>query len=442
MRLLIEGGRIISPGDGINGIGYVLIEDGKIVEAAAGESYQGRPSEEGQEEDGLIVMGAKGKVVTPGLIDMHTHLRQPGQEYKETIHTGSRAAAKGGFTSIACMPNTDPPLDSQTGVEYVLSVARREGLVNVYPIAGITKGLAGGELTEIGALKKAGAVALSDDGHPVMNSEIMRRALEYTTMFAIPIIDHCEDINLSAGGHMHEGYTSTVLGIKGLPPESEEIMISRDILVAGLTGGHIHIAHLSTGRGVEMVREAKKRGVKVTCEATPHHFALTDADVALYNTNAKMSPPLRSSKDVEAIKEGLSDGSIDAIATDHAPHTPEEKEVEFMYAPFGIIGLETAIPLVITELVDKGIITLEEAVGKMTVEPARILGLDKGSLAAGADADVTIIDPEIEIDLEEGYLESKSRNTPLIGRRLKGFPVATIVGGKIVMEDGVIKHNA
>ena len=435
MKILIEGGRIISPGDGLDGVGYVLLQDEKILEASTEKSY------DGPREDGLILINTEAKIVTPGLIDMHTHLREPGREDKETIHSGTRAAAKGGFTSIACMPNTEPPIDNQTGVEYVLSVARREGLVNVYPIAGITKGLAGAELSEIGALKKAGAVGLSDDGHPVMNSEIMRRALEYTAMFKMPIIDHCEDINLSAAGHMHEGYTSTVLGIKGLPPESEEIMIARDNLVAELTGGHIHIAHISTRRGVEMVREAKGRGVKVTCEVTPHHFTLTDEDVSLYKTDAKMSPPLRSADDVAAMKEGLGDGTIDAIATDHAPHTREEKEVEFNNAPFGIIGLETAIPLVITELVEPGVISLPEAIHKMTVDPARILGLNKGTLSPGADGDVTIIDPEAEITVEDGYFESKSRNSPFVGKRLKGIPVATIVGGRIVMEDGVIKDD-
>ena len=435
MKLLIEGGRIISPGDGINGVGYVLIEDGKIVEAAVGRSYKGSRGEE------LTAINVGGKIVTPGLIDMHTHLREPGREDKETIHTGTRAAAKGGFTSIACMPNTEPPIDSQTGVEYVLAVARREGLVNVYPIAGITKGLAGVELTEIGALKKAGAVALSDDGRPVMNSEVMRRALEYTAMFRMPIIDHCEDINLSAEGQMNEGYTATVLGLKGIPAESEEIMIARDILLASLTGGRIHIAHISTRRGVEMVRQAKRQGIRATCEATPHHFTLTDSDVRLYNTNAKMNPPLRSSEDVAAIKEGLRDGTIDAIVTDHAPHTREEKEVEFMYAPFGIIGMETAVPLVMTELVSKGVLTLEEAIAKMTVNPARILGLRKGTLLQGADADVTVIDPEIEVAVEESYFESKSRNSPFIGRKLKGVPVMTIVGGRIVMEDGAVKHG-
>ena len=425
MKLLIKGGRVIDPATGLDEVLDLLIENGKIV------ALKKRISTKGAE-----VIEARGKVVCPGLVDMHVHLREPGREDEETIGTGTRAAAAGGFTSVACMANTTPVIDNQGTVEFIYSQARKTGAVNVYPIGSVTKGLRGEELSEIGELKHSGVVAISDDGEPVRNSEVMRRALEYAKMFDLPIISHCEDKDLSAEGVMNEGYNSTLLGLAGIPGEAEGVMVARDIALAHLAGGHIHIAHISTAKSVQLVRQAKAGGIKVTSETAPHYFSLTDEAVRTFDTNTKMNPPLRTAGDVEAIKEGLKDGTIDVIATDHAPHTVVEKEVEYNLAPFGIIGLETAVPLVLMKLVEEGFLTLTDAITKMSINPAKILGIGKGTLAVGADADVTIIDLSKERTVRPEEFQSKSRNSPFIGWKLKGVASTTIVGGKIVMKDG------
>lgn len=424
MKLLVKGGRVVDPAAGLDGVRDLLIENGKIA------ALRQRISDKGAE-----VINARGKVVCPGLIDMHTHLREPGREDEETIETGTRAAAAGGFTSLACMANTTPVIDNQGTVEFIYSQARRTGVVNVYPIGSVTKGLRGEELSEIGELKHSGVVAISDDGEPVRNSEVMRRALEYAKMFNLPLISHCEDKSLSAEGVMNEGYVSTLLGLAGIPREAEEVMVARDISLAHLAGGHIHIAHISTAKSVELVRQAKANGIRVTCETAPHYFSLTDEAVRSFDTNTKMNPPLRKVEDVEAIVEGLKDGTIDVIATDHAPHTVVEKEVEYNLAPFGIIGLETALPLVL-KLVEEDSLTLTDAIAKMSIRPAEILGIGKGTLSLGADADVTIIDLNREIAVSPEEFQSKSRNSPFIGWKLKGVAVAIVVGGSIVMKDG------
>ncbi|MCK4436724.1 dihydroorotase [bacterium] len=424
MKLLIKGGRVIDPAGGLDKVSDLLIENGKIVALKKKISNKGAGAIE-----------AKGKVVCPGLVDMHVHLREPGREDEETIETGTRSAAAGGFTSVACMANTTPVIDNQGTVEFIYSQARKTGAVNVYPIGSVTKGLRGEELSEIGELKHSGVVAISDDGEPVRNSEVMRRALEYAKMFDLPIISHCEDKDLSAEGVMNEGYSSTLLGLVGIPREAEEVMVARDISLAHLAGSHIHIAHISTAKSVQLVRQAKAGGIKVTCETAPHYFSLTDEAVRTFDTNTKMNPPLRTAGDVEAIKEGLKDGTIDVIATDHAPHTIVEKEVEYNLAPFGIIGLETALPLVL-KAVEEGFLTLTDAIAKMSINPAKILGIGKGTLSVGADADVAIIDLSKERTVRPEEFQSKSRNSPFIGWKLKGVASTTIVGGKIVMKDG------
>lgn len=429
MKLLIKGGRVIDPANQIDGVKDVLVEDTIITKVAENIT---------PEDDKVKIINAEGKIVTPGLIDMHVHLREPGLEYKETIYSGTRAAAAGGFTAVACMPNTSPVADNKAVIRFILEQAARVGAVKVYPIACITKGCQGEELAEIGELKEAGAVALSDDGSPVVNSEIMRRALEYAQMFDLTIIDHCEDPNLVAGGFMHEGYTSTVLGLRGIPSAAEEVMVARDIILAELTGSPVHIAHISTAGSIIMVKEAKKRGLLVTAEATPHHFTLTDEAVVGYDTATKVSPPLRSSQDREAVCQGLKDGTIDVIATDHAPHARQEKEVEYAYAPNGLVGLETAVPLVVTQLIDSGILTWSEAIEKLTVNPAKILSVNGGTLSVGSTADITIIDPDKEDVVDPDKFYSKGKNTPFKGRKLKGWPVYTMVNGKIVMKDGKI----
>ena len=427
--LLIKGGRIIDPAGGLDMAGDILVEDGKIV----------RVAKEIKPENSMEVIHAAGKLVVPGLIDMHVHLREPGLEAKETIATGTRAAARGGFTSVACMPNTKPVVDNQAVVEFIKARAAQTGVVNVFPIGNITKGSEGKELAEIGDMQGAGIVALSDDGRPVPNAEVMRLAMQYARMFDLTIISHCEDPDLAAEGVMHEGYWSTVLGLKGIPSAAEEVMVARDIILAELTGCPVHIAHVSTAGSVRIIREAKARGVQVTAEAAPHHFTLTHEAVQGYNTNTKVNPPLRTAEDVEAVKEGLKDGAIDVIATDHAPHAPEEKDVEYAYAPFGMVGLETAVPLVFRELVAPGVLSLNDAIAKLTVNPARILGLNqetpglnKGRLAQGADADITVIDPEATEVLKAKNMAGKSKNTPFLGWELKGLPVVTIVGGQVV----------
>jgi len=422
MKLLIKNGRVIDPAAKRDGAFDVLVSEGKIEKI--GEKI---------DERDCRVVDAKGKIVAPGLIDIHTHLREPGHEEEETIASGTRAAARGGVTTIFCMPNTHPPLDNAPAVEFVTLKAKKEGVVNVFPIGCITKNSAGEELAEIGVLKKAGVVAVSDDGNPVMNSQVMRRALEYTKMFKLPVIAHCEDKNLSRNGVMNEGHTSMVLGLRGIPRQSEEIMVSRDIMLAELTGGHLHIAHMSTSGSVELVRQAKKRKINVTAETCPHYFTLIDEVVKKYNTNTKMNPPLRRAQDVAAIKEGLADGTIDCICTDHAPHTEEEKNKEYDLAPFGIIGLETMLGLVVTELIEKKVLNWADAISKMSANPARIFGLEgRGNLKPGSIADIVIIDPKRSYTFGANDFVSKSRNSPFTDFPLRGFPETTIVGGAIV----------
>ncbi|MCK4802413.1 dihydroorotase [bacterium] len=430
MRLVIRNGRVVDPKNKIDKKVDILIEDGKITKI--GESSKFRP---GDVTRSTITIDATGKVVTPGLIDIHTHLREPGREDEETIASGTRAAAQGGFTSICCMPNTQPVVDSVSGVKFILTTASQEGVVNVYPIGSITKGRKGEEIAEIGKMRIAGIVGISDDGKPVMNAQIMRRALEYAKMFNLPVISHCEDLNLSIGGVMNEGFTSTVLGLKGIPSQAEEVMVARDIALAELTGGKLHLAHITTRRSVELIRQAKKKKIKVTCETAPHYFSLSEEEVQGYDTNTKINPPLRTKDDIKALCEGLADGTIDCIVSDHAPHLDVEKDLEYNIAPFGIIGLETTLPLILTNLVSKKILNLSQAIAKLTVNPANILGLEKGSLSIGSDADLTIIDLNLKKKIGNEFT-SQSKNSPFIGMELKGFPVATIVGGKVVMKDG------
>jgi len=421
---------VIDPASKTDAVMDLLIVDGRIAERRPpGQGKGGLPA-------GTKVVDAASHWVCPGLVDMHVHLREPGQEHKETIETGTKAAAAGGFTSVACMPNTDPWNDSLSVTEYIVAEARRRGVVNVYPIGSVSKGGRGEELAEIGDMVRSGAVAVSDDGLPVGNSHLLRMALEYTKIFGIPLIDHCEDRMLSAAGVMNEGYYSTVLGLKGIPAVAEEVAVGTDLALAGLTGGRLHIAHLSTRGSLEKVRRARHDGLKVTCEVTPHHLVLTDQAVADsdYDPNTKMNPPLRSEEDRQALVEGLRDGTIDAIASDHAPHHQDEKLVEFDVAPFGIAGLETSVPLVMDRLVRPGLIAPARFVELMSLNPSRILGIGKGTLAIGADADVTIIDPDAERKVDVSRLRSKSRNTPFNGWTLRGWPVATIVGGRLVHE--------
>lgn len=427
MAILIKNIRVIDPASKTDKIKDIFIEGNKIVSKLSKEPE--------------TVIDGKNKIAVPGLIDVHSHLRDPGQEEKETIKTGTRSACKGGITTVLCMPNTKPVTDNAPSVEYILLKAQKEGKVNVLPIGCITKGSLGTELAEIGILKKAGIVAVSDDGSPVASSQIMRRALEYTKMFNLPVISHCEDKDLSRTGVMNEGRNSMKLGLRGIPAQSEEIMVSRDIMLAELTGGHLHIAHVSTEGSVELVRQAKKKGLKITAETCPHYFTLTDDSLKTFNTNYKMNPPLRTEKDVQAIKKGLKDGTIDCICTDHAPHTLEEKSREFDIAPFGIIGFETLLSLVLNELVDKKVLTLSEAIAKMTVNPAKIFSIkDRGTLKPGAFADVTLIDAKYSYEYKQEDILSKSKNSPFIGRKFKGGAVMTIVGGKIVWtaKDGII----
>lgn len=423
--MVIRGGRVIDPGDGLDEEADLFIEDGRIKEIRSRKTRRNLSPPPGQTLD------ATGKVVLPGLIDMHVHLREPGREDEETILSGAEAAVAGGFTGVACMPNTEPPVDDESAVRFILR--RAEGTpVTVYPVAAATKGRRGQELTEIADLVGAGAVAVSDDGTPVSDPEIMRRALEYTRMYNIPVVSHCEELSLTAQGVMNEGRMSTVLGLRGMPPVAEEIMVARDIALAEYTGGRLHIAHVSTARSVELIRQAKSRGVNVTTEATPHHFTLTEEALRSFDTNLKMNPPLRAARDVETIREGLADGTIDAIASDHAPHSVEEKEVEFDAAPFGIIGLETTLALVLTELVSSGVLSLPAAVAKLSTNPALIFGIEGGHLRKGDRADVTVIDPTKRWTVDVTRFRSKSRNSPFGGRELTGGVEAVIVGGKIV----------
>ncbi|MEK6591322.1 MAG: dihydroorotase [Nitrospinota bacterium] len=420
-KILIKKGRVIDPANRIDAILDILIENGKIVEIGK-ELLIPNPE--------LRTIHASHKLVVPGLIDMHVHLREPGYEYKETIKTGTEAALAGGFTSIACMPNTKPVNDNQSVTEFIMDKAKKEGVVNVYPVGAITKGLEGKELSEIGELKSAGVVAITDDGRPVMNSELMRRAMEYASMFDLLIISHCEDLFLSDGGVMNEGFISTELGLKGIPNAAETVMVARDIALAELTGSKLHIAHVSTAGAVGLMREAKLRGIKVTCETAPHYFTLTEREIKGYNTNAKTNPPLRSEDDLRAIGEGLKDGTIDVIATDHAPHSAFEKDVEFDRAPFGIAGLETALSLTL-KLTGEGVISIPDAIAKLTINPARVLNLNKGTLSVGGDADITIINPEKEWLIDVARFKSKGKNSPFHGYKVKGGIEIVIVQGDI-----------
>ncbi len=419
-KILIKNGRVIDPANKIDVVLDILINNGKIIEIGNSLTTHHSPL--------TTIIDASGKIVVPGLIDMHVHLREPGYEYKEIIKTGSEAALAGGFTSIACMPNTKPVNDNQSVTDFILDKARKDGVVNVYPVGAISKGLKGEELSEIGELKSAGVVAITDDGKPVMNSELMRRAMEYASMFDLPVISHCEDLHLSEGGVMNEGFVSTELGLKGIPNASEDAMVARDIALSELTGARLHIAHVSTRGAVNLIRDAKNRGVKVTCETAPHYFTLTEKMVNGYNTNAKMNPPLRSEDDLKAIREGLKDGTIDVIATDHSPHEISEKDVEFDKAPFGIVGLETALPLAL-KLVKDGIISFTDAIKKLTVNPARILNLSKGTLSTGADADITVIDTEKEWQIDVTKFKSKGKNSPFHGWKVKGMVNTVIING-------------
>lgn len=441
MRLLITGGRVIDPANGVDEALDVLVEDGQILQV--GKHLQGSgpggparnkrlAGREPQTETRLI--DATGKVVVPGLIDMHVHLREPGREDEETIATGTAAAARGGFTSICCMPNTEPVNDNASVTEYIVEEAKKVGRVNVFPIGCISREERGEELAEIGELVSAGCVGLSDDGKPVMNGELMRRAMEYATMFDIPLLPHCEDLTLSAGGVMHEGRVSTELGLKGIPSSAEAVMVGRDILLSEYTGARLHICHVSAPESVRLIREAKARAVQVSGEATPHHLILTDEAVRGFSTNTKMNPPLRSADDVAALREALIEGTIEVIATDHAPHASAEKEMEYDYAPFGIIGLETALGLILTEFYHTRFLTLPMIVERFTTNPARILKLKhKGTLAPGADADITILDPDQDWIVEDSW-QSRSKNSPFIGWKLKGKAVMTIVAGQVVWE--------
>ncbi len=422
--LAIRGGRIVDPSQGLDATLDLLLAEGTV--AALGQGLEA-PAE-------ALEIDAHGLVVAPGLIDLHVHLREPGEEHKETIRTGARAASAGGFTAVCAMPNTDPPIDDPAAVGFVAAEGRRAEAARVYPVGTISQGRAGVRLAEMGELVEAGAVAVTDDGSPVMDSGLMRRALEYAQSFDIPVADHPEDLGISDGGVMNEGLVCSRLGLRGKPNASEEIHIVRDLLLAEMTGGHIHIQHVSTQHGVEAIRQAKARGVRVTAEATPHHLILTDEAVEGYRTEAKMNPPLRRSTDREAVREGLREGTLDVIATDHAPHHYDEKEAAFDDAPFGIVGLETSLGLILTHLVAEGILDLAGMVERMSVAPARAFNLPGGTLRQGAVADVTLFDPGEEWVVDPSAFLSKSRNTPFAGWKLRGRPSMTIVGGRVVWE--------
>lgn len=425
--LLLQGGRILDPSQGMDAEGDLLLQDGKV--AHVGRRLESYP-------DGTQVEDVSGKVVTPGLVDIHVHLREPGQEHKETIVTGARAAAAGGFTSICAMPNTDPVIDSPALVGYVAAAGLRAGGARVYPTGAISLGLRGEKMAEIGELVEAGAVAITDDGHPVMDSGLMRRALEYAMGFEIPVADHPEDLGLSTGGVMNEGLVSARLGLRGKPNASEDVHIVRDLLLAELTGGHIHLQHVSTAFGVEAIRQAKARGVQVTAEATPHHLILTEDAVEGYRTDAKMNPPLRTAEDREAVRVGFADGTLDVLATDHAPHHYDEKEQAFDDAPFGIVGLETSVGLCLTHMVGEGVVDLPTLIRRMSTAPAQAFRLPGGTLRKGAPADVTVLDLNLEWAVDPARFVSKSRNTPFTDTSLKGKAVMTVVGGVVLWREG------
>jgi dihydroorotase len=424
--IAIEGGRLIDPAGAIDEPRDLLLDGGVVRAVEAPRAFRSL--------DVARRIDARGCWVVPGLIDLHVHLREPGYEYKETVATGAAAAVAGGFTAVACMANTNPVNDSAAVTRFILERAAEAGLARVYPIGALSQGLRGERLAEIGEMRAAGIVAVSDDGQPVADAGLMRHALEYCAMFGVPVVDHAEDPSLAAAGAMHEGRTSIRLGLKGIPAAAEEAMVSRDLLLAELTGGRLHIAHASTRGTVALVRAAKARGVRVTSEVTPHHFTLTDEAVAEYDGNAKMNPPLRAAEDREALRQALADGAIDAIATDHAPHHRDEKDVEFDNAPFGIVGLETALPLSL-RLVEEHVLSPADWVRRTSVGPAEILGVAGGTLGAGAPADVTVVNPEIEWRVNAAELRSKSKNSPFLGWTMRGRAICTIVGGRVVFED-------
>jgi dihydroorotase len=421
VRLILSGGRILDPSQNIDREGDLVIEDGKIAGIVAPGSATGE-----------VVRDVRGKLITPGLIDIHVHLREPGFEYKEDIESGTRAAAAGGFTAVCCMPNTNPAIETAAVVRQIIERAEEVGSARVYPIGALTRQTAGDQLSEMADLKAAGAVAISDDAFPIQNAETMRRGMEYCAQFGLVLMTHNEEQSLTRGGAMNEGYTATVLGVPGIPAVAEDIAAARNILLAKLTGCCLHLLHISTAGTVELLRRAKAEGLPVTGETCPHYWALTDAACEGFNTNAKMNPPLRTANDQEAIKRGLADGTIDAIATDHAPHAPYEKEQEFDRAPFGILGLETAFALTYTHLVRPGLLSLQEAIAKMSTIPARLLGLPGGTLAVGAPADVSVLDLEATWTVDPAQFRSKSRNTPFAGWALQGRAVFTVVGGRVV----------
>lgn len=420
--LLLRGGRVIDPGRGIDETADVLLQDGRV--AALGRGL-GIP-------DGAAVHDVDGLVVAPGLVDIHVHLREPGNEDEETIASGARAAVAGGFTAVCAMPNTDPVTDNQAAVGFVVRQAVRAGLARVYPIGAVSVGQRGEQLAEFGEMVGAGAVAVSDDGRPVSSGHLMRTALEYARTFGIPVADHCEEPTLAAGGVMHEGTGSARLGLKGIPAAAEEIIVARDVLLAGLTGGHVHLCHVSTRGSVELIRWARDRGIRVTAEVTPHHLTLTEAACEHYDTHAKMNPPLREPEDVAALRDALREGVIDCIASDHAPHAYDEKEAAFDDAPFGIVGLETAFGVAYTELVRRGSLSLVELVRRMSTVPAAVFHLPGGTLAPGSPADVCVLDVERSWRVEPDHFHSKSRNTPFAGRELVGRAVLTFVAGRLV----------
>jgi dihydroorotase len=421
MQLILRQGRVVDPTQKLDQIADVGIDEGRILEIASKIRKSGRRE-----------IDARGLIVAPGFIDMHTHLREPGREDAETIETGTNAAARGGFTAVACMPNTNPVNDSEAVTAFILERAREAAKISVYPIGAITKGSQGEALAEIGEMHRSGIVAISDDGRPVQNSQIMRRAMEYSKLFKIPVIDHCEDKNLAADGVMHEGYYSTLLGMRGINPAAEELHVVRDAILARQTGCRLHIAHLSTKCSLDAIKRARKEKISITCEVTPHHLLLTDAKVTSYDTNMKMNPPLRSKEDVDALVEGLASGHIDAIATDHAPHNINDKMLEFDRAPFGIVGLETAVGLILDRFVRTGVLGIDRMVEMFSTNPARILGLERGTIAKGAVADITVLDPERQWVVNREDFASRSRNTPFEGYKLCGAPAMTVVKGKVV----------
>jgi dihydroorotase len=431
MKLLIKNGRVIDPLNKVNDIRDILIEDNLIKDMAKDISV-----------GDCQLIDASNKIVCPGFIDIHVHLREPGFEYKEDIASGTRAAAAGGFTTVCCMPNTEPVIDNAATAVFVRERARKAGVVNVYPIGAITKKTAGEELSEIAELVAAGCVAISDDGRPVINSYLMRNALDYSKMFDLPVMSHCEELSLAQGGQMHEGYYSTIYGLKGIPAAAEEIIVTRDIILSRITGAHVHICHVSTRGSIDRIRKAKKEGINVTCEVTPHHLTLTDEIVGSYDGDTKVNPPLRSQEHILALREAIIDGTIDCIATDHAPHERESKDCEYILASFGISGLETAVAVIIDKLVRPGILSLEKMVQLFSCGPAKVLKMpNKGLIQKGQRADITIIDLKETRKVDPARFYSKGKNTPFKGQELAGWPWATIVNGKIVYYNGQVKEN-